>query len=162
MALGKPVFGGRNTNLSAFLVMLAMPTLLTMLISGVWHGAGYTFILWGLLHGVLLCVNHAWRLIRPRIWSDAKSYNRRMAPIGFLLTFLSVVFAMVLFRAPTVSAAVMVWKGMIGSYGAALPQAVFARLGAMGRGPDGTWHPPAPGPAAPCWWKRRCASACCC
>jgi D-alanyl-lipoteichoic acid acyltransferase DltB (MBOAT superfamily) len=132
MARGKPVFGGRNTNLSAFLVMLVMPTLLTMLISGVWHGAGYTFILWGLLHGVLLCINHAWRLIRPRIWPDTKTYIRRMAPAGFLLTFLSVVFAMVLFRAPTVSAAVLLWKGMIGNYGAVLPQAILARLGAPG------------------------------
>jgi D-alanyl-lipoteichoic acid acyltransferase DltB (MBOAT superfamily) len=132
MARGKAVFGGRNTTLSAFIVMLAMPTILTMLISGVWHGAGYTFILWGLLHGLLLCINHAWRLIRPRFWAGTASYNRWMAPAGFLLTFLSVVVAMVLFRAPTVSAALLLWKGMIGSYGAALPHAVLARLGAAG------------------------------
>ena len=103
-----------------------------MTISGLWHGAGYTFVLWGLMHGVLLCVNHAWRLIRPRIWPDTKSYNRRMAPVGFLLTFLSVVFASVLFRAPSVGAAGMLWKGMVGSYGASLPQAVFDRLGSFG------------------------------
>ncbi len=132
VAKGKTVFGGRNTNVSAFLSLLAMPTILTMLISGIWHGAGYTFILWGLMHGVLLCINHAWRLIRPRIWPDTKSYNRRMAPAGFLLTFLSVVFAMVLFRAPSTGAALMLWKGMIGSYGVSLPQAVFARLGSLG------------------------------
>jgi D-alanyl-lipoteichoic acid acyltransferase DltB (MBOAT superfamily) len=132
MEQGKATFGGRNTTLSAYLMLLAMPTLLTMLISGFWHGAGYTYILWGLLHGVLLCINHAWRLVRPRIWADAKTYNRRMAPVGFLLTFLSVVFAMVLFRAPTVSAAVMLWKGMFGSFGATLPAAVFSRIGALG------------------------------
>jgi D-alanyl-lipoteichoic acid acyltransferase DltB (MBOAT superfamily) len=132
MAQGKAIFGGRNTNISAFLSLLAMPTILTMLISGIWHGAGYTYILWGLMHGVLLCINHAWRLIRPRIWSDTKTYNRRMAPVGFLLTFVSVVFAMVLFRAPTVSAAALLWKGMLGSYGASLPQAVFSRLGSLG------------------------------
>ena len=38
----------------------------TMLISGLWHGAGYTFILWGLLHGVYLVVNHLWRQYGPR------------------------------------------------------------------------------------------------
>ena len=132
MAMGKPTVGGRNTTVTAFVTLLAMPTILTMLISGIWHGAGYTYLLWGVLHGVLLCVNHAWRLIRPRIWSNAKLYNRRMAPVGFLLTFLSVVGAMVLFRAPSAGAALMLWKGMIGVYGVTLPQAVFSRIGAAG------------------------------
>jgi D-alanyl-lipoteichoic acid acyltransferase DltB (MBOAT superfamily) len=129
IAAGKPAFGGRNTTVPAFLSLLAMPTLLTMLISGIWHGAGYTYILWGLLHGVLLCINHAWRLVRPRIWPDTKAYNRRMAPFGLILTFLSVVAAMVLFRAPSVSAAVLLWDGMIGLHGIDVPAAVFARLG---------------------------------
>jgi D-alanyl-lipoteichoic acid acyltransferase DltB (MBOAT superfamily) len=129
MARGKAVYGGRNTTAPAFFSLLAVPTILTMLVSGIWHGAGYTYILWGLLHGILLCINHAWRLIRPRIWPNAVIYNRRMAPIGFLLTFVSVVFAMVLFRASTVGDAVTLWKGMVGAYGATLPQAVFNRLG---------------------------------
>jgi D-alanyl-lipoteichoic acid acyltransferase DltB (MBOAT superfamily) len=129
MARGRPVLGARDMGAPAFVTVLAIPTILTMLVSGLWHGAGYTFILWGLLHGVLLCVNHAWRLIRPRIWRDTASYRRRMAPVAFLLTFLSVVFAMVLFRSPTVSGAVILWKGMIGGYGATLPQAVLMHLG---------------------------------
>jgi alginate O-acetyltransferase complex protein AlgI len=132
VASGKSVPGARGMGASAFVSMLVVPTILTMLVSGVWHGAGYTFILWGLLHGVLLCINHAWRLVRPSIWRDAGSYRRRMAPVAFLLTFLSVVFAMVLFRAPSVAGAVMLWKGMIGSYGATLPQAVLLRLGPIG------------------------------
>lgn len=129
IAKGKAIFGGRNTSVPAFLVLLAMPTVLTMLISGIWHGAGYTYIVWGLLHGLLLCINHAWRLVRPRVWPDTKLYNRRMAPIGFLLTFVSVVAAMVMFRSPTLGATFLLWKGMIGCYGIALPQAVFSRLG---------------------------------
>jgi len=104
--------------------------MLTMLVSGIWHGAGYTYVLWGLLHGVFLCINHAWRLVRTRIWSDTQLYNRRMAPIGFVLTFVSVVAAMVLFRAPSTNAAWMLWKGMTGVYGMTLPAAVFSRLGA--------------------------------
>jgi D-alanyl-lipoteichoic acid acyltransferase DltB (MBOAT superfamily) len=116
LAKGKPIFGGRNTSAGAFLSLLAMPTLLTMLVSGIWHGAGYTYVLWGLLHGTLLCINHAWRLIRPRIWPDAKLYNRRMAPFGFVLTFVSVVAAMVLFRAASPGAALLLWKGMIGVF----------------------------------------------
>jgi alginate O-acetyltransferase complex protein AlgI len=131
MAQGKPIFGGRNTSIGAFLTLLAMPTLLTMFISGMWHGAGYTYILWGLLHGVYLCINHAWRLIRPRIWSNARVYNRRAKPFGFVLTFVAVVAGMVLFRAPTASAALVLWKGMVGVYGVTLPQAVFSRLGSI-------------------------------
>jgi D-alanyl-lipoteichoic acid acyltransferase DltB (MBOAT superfamily) len=131
-AKGKAIISGNNTNLSAFLALVVVPTILTMTISGLWHGAGYTFVLWGLMHGLLLCVNHIWRLIRPRIWPDTKRYNRRMAPVGFLLTFLSVVFASVLFRAPSVGAAVMLWKGLVGSYGASLPQAVFDHVGSLG------------------------------
>jgi D-alanyl-lipoteichoic acid acyltransferase DltB (MBOAT superfamily) len=132
MAQGKPIFGGRNTSIMAFLSLLAMPTLLTMFVSGMWHGAGYTYILWGLLHGVYLCINHAWRLIRPRIWSNARVYNRRARPFGFVLTFVAVVAGMVLFRAPTVSAALLLWKGMVGVYGVTLPEAVFSRLGSIG------------------------------
>jgi D-alanyl-lipoteichoic acid acyltransferase DltB (MBOAT superfamily) len=134
MAAGKPALGGRDRNASAFITLLAMPTIVTMLISGLWHGAGYTFVLWGLLHGTLLCINHAWRLLRPSLWRNTAIYNRRAAPAAFLLTFVSVVFAMVLFRAPSVSAAIVLWKGMIGAYGAALPQAVLSRLGPIGSG----------------------------
>ena len=130
MAMGKTVFGGRRTTPMAFVTLLAMPTMVTMLISGVWHGAGYTYILWGMLHGTLLCINHAWRVLRPRIWPDTRVYTQRMAPFGFVLTFLSVVMAMVLFRAPTVHAGWLLWKGMVGEFGVTLPQAVFSRLGA--------------------------------
>ncbi|MDR3530380.1 MAG: MBOAT family O-acyltransferase [Rhodopila sp.] len=131
MAKGKPIFGGRSPNIGAFVNLLAMPTMLTMLVSGIWHGAGYTYILWGALHGVLLCINHAWRLARPRIWPDTKAYRRKMVPVGFVLTFVSVVAAMVLFRAPSPSAALLLWKGMVGAYGVRLPQAVFSRLGVV-------------------------------
>jgi alginate O-acetyltransferase complex protein AlgI len=129
---GKPAVSARDMGASGFVSVLAMPTILTMLASGLWHGAGYTFLLWGLLHGVLLCINHAWRLIRPRLWPDTASYKQRMAPVAFLLTFLAVVSTMVLFRSPSVAAAVVLWKGMIGRYGATLPQAILSRLGPLG------------------------------
>ena len=92
---------GKKTSLSAFITLLMFPTLVTMLISGFWHGAGYLFVLWGLLHGLFLCVNHAWRLLVPRLWRDKQRYERMMNPVGFVLTFVSVAVAMVIFRAPT-------------------------------------------------------------
>jgi alginate O-acetyltransferase complex protein AlgI len=66
LAHGKPALGGRNVSLGAYLNLLVMPTLVTMLISGLWHGAGYTFIVWGALHGVFLSVNHGWRLLKAK------------------------------------------------------------------------------------------------
>ena len=128
-AKGKPVFGGRNTTVSAFVTLLAVPTILTMFVSGLWHGAGYTYVLWGVLHGLLLSVNHAWRLLRPRFWRDARSYTRLMKPVGFVLTFVSVVFGMALFRAPTIGGAVGLWQGMVGFHGLTVPKALFSHFG---------------------------------
>jgi alginate O-acetyltransferase complex protein AlgI len=128
---GLPVLSGRNSTPGAFISLLMFPTLLTMLVSGFWHGAGYLFILWGLLHGVYLSINHAWRLVGPRLWRDRSGYERVMNPVGFILTFLAVVFAMVFFRAPTMHSALAVAGGMAGLHGFALPEGVMEHLGSL-------------------------------
>ena len=61
---GRPGFGVRNPTIGAFVSLLMVPLITTMFISGLWHGAGYGFIIWGLLHGVFLTINHAWRVVR--------------------------------------------------------------------------------------------------
>jgi alginate O-acetyltransferase complex protein AlgI len=132
LAKGKPGFGGRKTTVGAFLSLLVFPTLTTMLVSGLWHGAGYGFIFWGFLHGLYLTINHGWRVIAARLWPDRSSYVRVMGPVGWLLTFVSVVAAMVFFRSPTMTSAIDLVKGMIGLHGVALPQALFDRLGRLG------------------------------
>jgi alginate O-acetyltransferase complex protein AlgI len=131
MAAGKPGFGGRDTTVASFATLLMMPTMLTMFVSGVWHGAGYTYIVWGLMHGAMLTINHAWRLIRARVWPGAKDHPRLLASSGFVLTFVSVVIAMVIFRAPTVRAAASIWGDMVGANGVTLPAGLLARLGPM-------------------------------
>lgn len=128
LAKGKPGFGGRNSTFGAFVSLLMFPTVFTMFISGLWHGAGYGFIIWGLLHGFYLTVNHGWRVIAARLWSDERSYDRLMKPLGLVVTFASVTAAMVFFRAPTVSSAIGLVRGMIGLNGIAVPQALFDRL----------------------------------
>jgi alginate O-acetyltransferase complex protein AlgI len=129
VAKGLPLLGGRNATLGAFLQLLAGPTLLTMFISGLWHGAGFLFILWGLVHGVYLVINHAWRIWARRVWTDKASYARVMRPVGFVLTFTGVALAMVLFRSTTVAGATEVLAGMLGLNGVALPQALVERVG---------------------------------
>jgi hypothetical protein len=116
----------------AFLTLLAGPTLFTMLISGVWHGAGWVFVLWGLVHGVYLTLNHAWRMTGPKLWPDKQSYARVMAPVGFLITFVAVAGAMVLFRAPSVAAAGGIYEGMFGLNGIELPWTFVNRLAGLG------------------------------
>jgi alginate O-acetyltransferase complex protein AlgI len=121
--------GGPNTSVGVFLQLLAGPTLLTMLISGVWHGAGWLFIIWGLLHGVYLVINHAWRvMVRKRV-TDPARYARIMRPVGFVLTFISVAAAMVVFRSMTGAGALDVLSGMVGLNGIAVPRGLVEPLG---------------------------------
>ena len=128
-AKGRPGLAGSKTTIGAFIYLLMFPILLTMFVSGLWHGAAYGFVVWGLLNGFYLATNHAWRLIRPQLWSDRQSYGRFMQPLGRLLTFTSVAVAMVFFRSPTLTSAIDLMKGLIGHNGVALPQAIFDHLG---------------------------------
>ena len=127
----KPGFSGRNATVGAFVSLLMFPTVITMFVSGLWHGAGYGFIIWGLLHGFYLTINHAWRVVAARLWSDRSSCDRIMNPTGFVLTFVSVTIGMIFFRSPTIMSAIDLLKGIIGMNGIALPQSVFERLGSL-------------------------------
>ena len=151
LAKGRPGFSVHNATFGAFIQLLAFPTLLTMLISGVWHGAGYTFVLWGLLHGIYLTINHGWRLIAPKLRPDTASYARFMKPAGIFLTFVAVAVSMVLFRSPTVASAGDLLKGMIGANGIALPQAFYEHLGPFA----GVLHKLHVAPLAPEVWTDR-------
>jgi D-alanyl-lipoteichoic acid acyltransferase DltB (MBOAT superfamily) len=122
LAKGKSAYGGRSTTVGSFVYLLMFPIVLTMLISGLWHGAGYGFIIWGLLHGCYLTINHGWRVTRARLWPSRVGSPRFAGFAGVALTFASVAFAMVFFRAPTVALAMDLVKGMLGVNGVALPQ----------------------------------------
>ena len=81
--------------------------LVTMLLGGLWHGAGWTFIAWGGLHGAALAVNHL-----------ARRYGLFVpSALGWLLTMLVVLVGWVLFRAPTFAAATAMLRGMLGLHG---------------------------------------------
>jgi alginate O-acetyltransferase complex protein AlgI len=108
-----------------------LPTLVTMLLSGLWHGAGNQFLLFGLLHGVALIINHAWRLARPRFWPDTAHYQRTTRPIAWLLTFLLATVALTWFHAASVAAGGNIVLGMFGLHGVVVPEAVTAGLPAL-------------------------------
>jgi len=132
LAKGLSAFSGRNTTAGAFFFLLMFPTVMTMFISGLWHGAGYGFIVWGLLHGCYLTINHGWRVVAGRFWQDRRSYVLIMEPVGLILTFISVATAMVLFRSTTMASAVDLVKGVFGLNGIGLPQTLFDHLGPLG------------------------------
>ena len=109
---------------AAFIELLMFPVLLTMLVSGIWHGAGYTFIVWGLLHGLFLVVNHAWRILGPKLWRDRASYARFMQPAGFIITFTCVAASMVIFRSANLKTAADLFQGMLGLHGTAFTSGI--------------------------------------
>ena len=92
-----------------------------MIIGGLWHGAGWTFVIWGALHGIYLVINHVWAAILCQfgIESIRKLIGYRF--FAWFITFLSVVISWVLFRAETLDAAVEIFIGMAGFNGSALP-----------------------------------------
>ena len=81
-----------------------------MLLGGLWHGAGWTFILWGFYHGLLLLLNHAWRGWRGDRQSSSATFAR---PISVLVTFLAVMFGWVLFRSETFAAARLMFEALL-------------------------------------------------
>ncbi len=104
--------------------------LATMLLGGLWHGAGWTFVVWGGLHGVYLVIHHAWRGLLTRL-----GHSGRPGPVGHVVgvatTFLAVVVAWVFFRAESMQAAVLMLQGMAGLHGVSLPSAVAQQLGPL-------------------------------
>lgn len=93
---------------------------LTMLIGGAWHGAGWTFLAWGALHGLMLCVNH---FFRARIKGSTAEKILAAAPLRLLsiaFTFLCINFCWVVFRALSLDGALRVYTAMFtGPFGAA-------------------------------------------
>jgi D-alanyl-lipoteichoic acid acyltransferase DltB (MBOAT superfamily) len=92
-----------------------------MLLGGLWHGAGWTYIIWGGLHGSYLVINHGWQRLHKCFWH--KPPSKFMHAFSVLITFLAVVVAWVVFRADSVNSALAILKAMAGMYGFNLPDA---------------------------------------
>ncbi len=113
-----PLGGNRKGSIRQYLNLV-----ITMLLGGLWHGAGWTFIAWGLLHGLFLATNHAWHHVRKTLLNYDKSKISRVGKISAqLTTFLAVVMAWVVFRSESFETAISIWQSMAGFHGIALPQ----------------------------------------
>jgi alginate O-acetyltransferase complex protein AlgI len=101
---------------------------LTMFLGGLWHGAGWTFIVWGALHGSFLVINHAWR---SAIDGAGFKQSRWYGLLCWTVTFLAVLLAWIFFRAQSVTGALNLIMAMLGMGGSAqmeLPLADGATL----------------------------------
>jgi alginate O-acetyltransferase complex protein AlgI len=105
-------FGGLHRSAIRRYVVLG----LTMLLCGLWHGANWTFVVFGGLHGAYLIVNHLWRNLKidlPKV-------------LCWLITFVAVVASFVFFRAQTFARAGVILRGMAGVHGFAFNATAYS------------------------------------
>jgi D-alanyl-lipoteichoic acid acyltransferase DltB (MBOAT superfamily) len=103
----------------------------TMLLGGLWHGAGWPFVVWGGLHGSYLMINHAWRHGLGRLGLDPSGHALYRGAC-WLVTFVAVVFSWVYFRAPTLEHGNQIALAMLGFSGFEIPAGILARAGGIG------------------------------
>ena len=96
--------------------------LVTAVLGGLWHGAGWTFVLWGGIHGIYLVVNHAWRRLRGPNARPGLTYRAAWKWLAWTLTFGAVVAGWVVFRSATVKSAWTMIRGMLGMNGFSPPR----------------------------------------
>ncbi|MCT7988536.1 MBOAT family O-acyltransferase [Laspinema olomoucense] len=99
--------------------------MVTMLLGGLWHGAGWTYVIWGGMHGLFLCINHSWR----KLGISLPKF------VGVTVTFLAVVASWVVFRAATFQDALELLQAMAGMKAVILPthyQGILGWLSPLG------------------------------
>lgn len=115
-----PLGGGRSGRISRYINLMV-----TMLLGGLWHGANWTFVVWGGLHGLFLMINHGWRALFPQSASTWRVWH-------VALTFICVVLAWVIFRAENWQEAWQVIKGCFGVNGIGWSEKTAARINEFG------------------------------
>ena len=100
--------------------------LTVMVLAGLWHGAAWTFVAWGTLHGIGLALNHLWRTLRY-----PKKFEPRPGWSGRIVTFFFVTIAWVLFRSDDMATASNLFAGLFGANGIVLPSTYFHYLGSL-------------------------------
>ena len=104
-----PLGGNRKGRVRRYVNLMT-----TMLLGGLWHGAGWNFVLWGFVHGALLCVNHAWEQVRRKLGWEPRAATRWGRVLACGLTFLAVAIAWVPFRAKTWAGSEAVLSALVG------------------------------------------------
>lgn len=116
------------------LVRTSRNLMIVMVLGGVWHGASWTFVFWGALHGAFLLLNRFWSSLVPNVGArrvgatnvgtSASAWPVLTSLLSWTVTFTAVVFAWVVFRSPDLATAFRIWQGMLGFGGAIRPEIV--------------------------------------
>ncbi len=80
--------------------------MITMLLGGLWHGASWTFVIWGAMHGTVLAIERLWREFKPKAWPSLPQW------MGVVITFHIVCVAWIFFRSESFPAAIAYLRGM--------------------------------------------------
>ena len=116
---GKKISRKALATFGGFSAMVAYPTMVTMLLTGIWHGAGLQFVVFGLIHGVYLTASQAWRHFRHRAAhggtpARATGFIRLSMMIG---VYLQVIFALIFFRSDSLHNAFAFLGDMFAAHG---------------------------------------------
>lgn len=133
MARGGSAGGRGKPSLAVFASTVLVPTIITMALAGIWHGAGSQFLIFGLLHGTYIVVNHFTRTFFPASKRAAERGRVSRAAIHaakVLAVYLAALVALCFFRASSSGAALHMLAGMIGLHGAGtrMPSASMVAL----------------------------------
>lgn len=119
-----PLGGSRKGDLRRYSNLV-----ITMLLGGLWHGAGWTFVFWGGLHGIYLVINHLYRSLRKSLGHNLRNDGWLLRGLGWLATFIAVVISWVFFKANSFETAISMLGSMFGLNGIQLPVFLEPYLG---------------------------------
>ena len=98
--------------------------MITMLLGGLWHGASWTFVIWGGIHGTCLIINHGFQNIRRLLGHDLSKTSIFGQTVSWALTFTIIIITWVVFRAESVNGAQNMIHAMLGLNGLFLSELI--------------------------------------
>jgi len=112
-----PLGGNRKGHIRTYLNLF-----ITFYLAGVWHGASWMFIIWGVMHGIAIIIQHIWKKFQIKI----------PMLLAWFMTFMFINFSWIFFRAHNLDDAFKVLKGMLGFNGIVLPKILYSKLQILG------------------------------
>jgi alginate O-acetyltransferase complex protein AlgI len=120
LGLTRKAIGMTLSRWPAFIISVVLPAFVTFVVIGVWHGAGWTFVLFGLMHATYICTTEAWREFRRRSRKRLKRPDKGAQQdilgraLAHVTTLVCVLLANVMFRSDRVATAGLIYRGMFG------------------------------------------------
>jgi alginate O-acetyltransferase complex protein AlgI len=118
----------KNNTVLFFFLTSGLPVLFVFTLIGLWHGASWTYVAFGLFHGVCIVANLLWQLILKPTENKIKDKRVVYSWICWAVTFLCVMLSFVVFRSESFQGAVSIFESMAGMHGVAMHASYFNYL----------------------------------